>query len=395
MRPDLGAGAPLTLSPTPSSRATLTARVKRLAAEHGLSVSAVTSAADFPELAPLLEKHIAAGRVAGLDWFTPERARFSTAPRNLQPSARSILAVALAYWAETPPPRDGEPRGVIARYARGLDYHALLKTRLKALHGAIEGEVGRPVEARHLADTARIVDRAVAARAGLGWYGKHACLIVPGFGPGVVLGELLLDLDLEPDAPLRKDCGRCTICLDNCPTGAIVAPYTIETPRCLSFQTIEQRGAIPPVLRPALGAWVFGCDVCQEVCPYTRAARGVPDPAFQPRSVANAHPSLRWLLAMTEAEFREIYRGTPVLRAKRRGLARNAAVALGNIGGEDDVPFLATALAGHDEPLVRGHAAWALGRLGGATARTSLDACYASDPDPTVRHEIAAALAAE
>jgi len=386
---------PLPLLAPPSSRAGLTARVKRLAAEHGLTVSAVTTADAFPELAPFLEAHAEAGRVAGLDWFTAERARFSAAPRNLQPTARSILAVGLAYWADGPRPVDGVPRGQIARYARGLDYHALLKDRLKALHAAIAAEVGRPVEARHLTDTARIVDRAVAARAGLGWYGKHACLIVPGHGPGVLLGELLLDLDLEPDAPLAKDCGRCAICLDRCPTGAIVAPYTVETPRCLSFQTIEQRGAIPRELRPLLGDWVFGCDVCQEVCPYTAAGKKEPDPAFRPRSVANAYPPLRWLLGMTEDEFRATYHGTPVLRAKRRGLARNAAVALGNVGTEDDVPALAAALTGHDEPLVRGHTAWALGRVGGAVARAALTRSYAAEAEASVRAEVAAALDGE
>src|SRR5262249_38711641 len=160
--------------------------------------------------------------------------------------------------------------------------------------------------------------------------GKHSCLIVPGYGSGVLLGELLLDLELEPDAPLARNCGRCRLCLDRCPTQAIVAPYTVDAPRCLSFQTIEQRGAIPREIRPRLGDWVFGCDVCQEVCPYTKAAKQPPDPAFLPRTVDNAYPSLRRLLAMTETDFRDTYRGTPVTRAKRRGLARNGAVALGN-----------------------------------------------------------------
>jgi epoxyqueuosine reductase len=385
--------APLTLSPPPTARARLTAEVKRLAAAHGLTVARVTTAAAFPELAGFLERHVAAGRMNGLDWFTAERARFSCDPRHLQASAVSILAAGVAYWSVDPgKPDDGEPRGRIARYAWGVDYHDLLKERLRALHRDVEALVGCPVEARHLVDTARIVDRAVAARAGLGWYGKHACLIVPGHGSWVLLGELLLDLELEPDPPLTKDCGRCAICLDRCPTGAIVAPYTVDTPRCLSFQTIEQKGAIPPELRPLLGDWVFGCDVCQEVCPYTRAANPEPDPAFLPKSVENAYPSLRRLLAMTEEEFRATYRGTPVTRAKRRGLARNAAVALGNVGSEADVPHLARALAEHDEPLVRGHAAWALGRLGGGAARRTLVSARGSEPDGSVRSEIEAAL---
>jgi epoxyqueuosine reductase len=390
-----GTTAALVPMPMRSARAALTARVKLLAAEQGLTVSAVTSADAFPGLAERLEAHIAAGRVAGLDWFTPERARFSAAPRNLHPGALSILSVGIAYLGPEPErAQGGGPRGRIARYAWGADYHTVLKRRLKALQRGIEAAVGRPVEARHLVDTARIVDRAVAERAGLGWIGKNACLIVPGHGSWVLLGELLLDLELEPDAPLGKDCGRCSFCLDRCPTGAIVAPYTVHAPRCLSFQTIEQRGAIPRGLRPALGDWVFGCDVCQEVCPYTKAAKAEPDLELRPRSVENAFPALRRLLAMTEAEFRAVYAGTPVTRAKRRGLARNAAVALGNVGTEDDVPFLAAALAGHDEPLVRGHAAWALGRLGGAGARRGLERARVDEPESTVREEIGAALAA-
>ncbi|HKG27449.1 MAG TPA: tRNA epoxyqueuosine(34) reductase QueG, partial [Thermomicrobiales bacterium] len=340
------------------------------------------------------ERHIRAGRIDGLDWFTAERARFSADPRNLQSTAVSLLSVGVAYWSVDPgKPEDGVPRGRISRYARGTDYHRLLKERLRALHARIEEEVGRPVEARFLVDTARIVDRAVAARAGLGWYGKHACIIVPGHGSWVLLGEMLVDVELEPDRPLNHNCGRCTICLDRCPTGAIVAPYTVETPKCLSFQTIEQRGAIPRSLRPLLGDWVFGCDVCQSVCPYTRAASPEPDPALLPRSLDNAYPSLRWLLSMTEQEFRETYRGTPVLRAKRRGLARNAAVALGNIGGDADVPYLIAALETHDEPLVRSHAAWAIGRLGGQAALATLDRRRRLDPDPAVREEIEAVLA--
>jgi epoxyqueuosine reductase len=386
--------APLTLqTPRQRERQRLTAQVKLMAAQHGLDIARVTTADAFPELEPLLLDRIAAGRVRGLDWFTPERARFSTDPRNLQPDAVSILAVGVAYAGHGPErPDDGVRRGRIARYAWGADYHDLLKRRMRALHADLEALIGRSIEARFLVDTARIVDRAVAARAGLGWYGKHSCLIVPGHGSWVLLGEMLLDLDLEPDAPLDRDCGRCAICLDRCPTGAIVAPYVIDTPRCLSFQTIEQRGAIPRELRPLLGDWVFGCDVCQEVCPYAGAARAEPDPELLPRTIDHAWPSLPWLLRMSEGEFRATYRGTPVLRAKRRGLARNAAVALGNVGTDADVPALAEALAAHDEPLVRGHAAWALGHLGGSASRVALDVARRREPDDAPRDEIEAAL---
>jgi epoxyqueuosine reductase len=267
-----------------------------------------------------------------------------------------------------------------------------MKQRMHAMLAAIQSAVGRPVEARLLTDTARIVDRAVAARSGLGWYGKHTCIIVPGRGSWVMLGELLLDIEIPPDLPLAKDCGRCTICLDRCPTGAIVAPYTVDAPRCLSFQTIEQRGMIPREIRPLMGDWVFGCDVCQEVCPYTKAAQPVNDPEVMPRALENAYPALTWVLSMSEAEFRETYRATPVLRTKRRGLARNAAVALGNTGTEGDLPALAHAAEEHDEPLVRGHAVWALGHRFGRNAVPTIERVLRREQESSVRDECWAAL---
>lgn len=385
--------APLPLTPAPTPRQLLTWRVKQRAREAGLSVAAVTTAAAFPETLAVLQERIAAGYLNGLDWFTPARAAESCNPALLMDRPVSIVSVGIAYWGVEPAkPQDGVPRGRISRYARGTDYHKLLPARLRALHAMIEADVGHSIDARFLTDHARIVDRAVAARAGLGWYGKNACIIVPGHGSWVMLGELLLDLDLEPDAPLDRNCGRCQICLDRCPTGAIVAPYTIDTPACISYLTIENQGAIPRHLRPRLGDWVFGCDVCQEVCPYTGAAQDAPDPAFLPGDIEHAYPSLHALLAMSASTFRQRYRGTAVLRARRRGLARNAAVALGNIGAEADARTLATVLLGHDIPLVRGHVAWALGRIGGKTARAALEVAWRRERDPDARAEVALAL---
>jgi epoxyqueuosine reductase len=387
-------GVPLViLTKQQRDAARLAETVKALAHECDLDVASITSADLFTGLDETLRTHIRAGHVEGLDWFTEERAEFSVNPRNLMLSARSILSLGVSYWSTDPgKPDDGVPRGRIARYARGLDYHNFLKKRMKELHARIEREVGRPVEARLLTDTARIVDRAVAARSGLGWYGKNSLIIVPGQGSWVLLGEMLLDLDLEPDAPLSRNCGRCSMCIDRCPTNAIVAPYTIHAPRCLSFQTIENRGAIPAEIRPLMEDWVFGCDACQDVCPYTKAAQPSIDPTILPSRIENAYPSLPWLLTVTEAEFREVYRGTPVTRAKRRGLAKNAAVALGNTGDRANAQALAETLETHDEPLARGHAAWALGHLGGRIARQALERRRNLDPDDSVNAEILAAL---
>jgi epoxyqueuosine reductase len=385
--------SPLSLHPPPTARQRLTRQVKQLALEHGLTVSAVTSAAAFPDVLPILLERIAAGHLAGLDWFTPERAAASCDPRTLLDEPVSILSVGIAYWGdEWEKPDDGVPRGRISRYARGVDYHEILPRRMRALHAALETMTGETIDCRFLTDHARIVDRAVAARAGLGWYGKNACIIVPGHGSWVMLGEMLMGLDLEPDEPLDHNCGHCHICLDRCPTGAIVAPYTIHAPACLSFQTIEQQGAIPREIRPHMGDWVFGCDVCQEVCPYTNAAAKAADPEFLPPSIEHAYPALHGLLAMSHRTFRARYRGTAIARAKRSGLARNAAVALGNIGTEEDVPSLGNVVLGHDLALVRGHAAWALGRIGGARGRRFLDLARSRERDPEARVEIELAL---
>jgi len=392
---DASRTSPLTLipKPKPDPRQALTDRVKLLARMHGLAVTAITTADPFPELADHLDKHIAEGHMAGLDWFTSERAHFASDVRNLQPGAVSILSVAIAYWpGPTEKPDDGFVRGRISRYAWGKDYHRVIKRRIKSLQSALEAELGRELDTRRLVDTARIVERAVAARAGLGWYGKHSCLIVPGHGSWVLLGELVLDLDLVPDQALDRNCGRCTICIDRCPTGAIVAPYTVHAPSCISYLTIELREAIPRELRSQMGDWVYGCDVCQEVCPYTGAAQIIDDDELRPKSIDNAYPSLHWLLTMAPEEFGATYYGTAVPRAKRRGLARNAAVALGNIGTDADIPILASTLARHNEPLVRGHAAWALGRLGTEASRRALDRSLRTDPDPCVLAEVRAAL---
>lgn len=378
---------------TVSPRQQLTARVKLLAAEHGLTVSAVTSADPFPNVAVHLQQHIAAGHMDGLDWFTAERAQFSAEPRNLQPGAQSILAVGIAYWpGPVQMPDDGVLRGRISRYAWGRDYHRVLKRRMTSFVEALQGELSLKIDSHALVDTARVVDRAIAARSGLGWYGKHSCIIVPGHGSWVLLGEILLDIDLEPDKPLDRNCGSCTICINQCPTGAIVAPYTVHTPSCISFLTIEERGVIPCDLRGKMGDWVYGCDVCQEVCPYTKAAAVSDDHELQPRSINNAYPSLHWLLSMTEREYGDTYFGTPVPRTKRRGLARNAAIALGNVGTDADVPVLVEALTGHDEPLVRAHVAWALGKIGTAGARKALDHSRTNETDPLVRAEVEQAL---
>lgn len=381
--------APIWLRTIATGRGIDSAWIKELARESGLEVAAITGPEPFDGLEPHLHHRIEAGHLAGFDWFTPDRASVSASPGNLHGTVRSIVSVGMPYYQSMPNlPLDGELRGRIARYAWGADYHVVLKRRMADLLTRIEQRAGRSIEARLLVDTARIVDRAVAGRSGLGWYGKHTCIIVPGFGSWVLLGELLLDLELEPDRPLDRNCGRCRACIDRCPTGAIVGPYQLDSARCISFQTIEQRGPIPRELRPAFGNWVFGCDECQDVCPYTGATREVFDADMAPRSLRNVAPELEWLISMSDEAFRETFRGTAVLRSKRRGIARNAAVALGNANEDRAIPILASAALDHDEPLVRAHAAWALGNYPGKASIAALDRALKSEADSSVRGEL-------
>ena len=317
----------------------------------------------------------------------------------LQPGVRTVLVVAANYHTLPPSaePRDDPVRGLVARYAWGIDYHDVLVPRLRQLGLWLEAEIGERVAHHAYVDSGPILERELAARAGLGFIGRNTHLIHPRLGSWLFLGELMLAVDLpsvRPGLPVAATgtCGRCTRCLDACPTGALVAPYLLDARRCISYLTIELRGPIPRELRPLLGNRIFGCDICQDVCPWNRRfARPTAEPAFQPRPEAIA-PHLLELLALDEAGFRQRFQGSPVLRTKRRGLLRNAAVALANAGNPAAVPALAHAL--HDtESLVRGHAAWALGHFATAEARHALTQALSAETDDWVRLEMHRGLA--
>lgn len=359
-----------------------------LAEQSGLVLTGVTGAEPFEQARDYAINHVEQGYLSGFTWYTQERARQSADPRTLHDNVRSIVSLAVPFWSGEVSPPDDELRGRIARYAWGKDYHKTLKRRMKDLAARIQEHAGIEVETRQLVDTARVFDRAVAARAGVGWYGKNSMIIVPGHGSWVMLGELYLDIEIEPDAPLTQNCGRCRICIDRCPTGAIVEPYRIDANRCTSFLTIEERGPIPRELRPHMGNWVFGCDVCQDVCPYTGAAREVDDADFAPARIDNVFPSLHFLATMTEEQFRSTYSGTAVTRAKRAGLSRNAAIALGNSQDPRAEPILIDMLRTHDEPLARGHSAWGLRHLAGDDALKPLQLARRIEQDPAVIAEI-------
>ncbi len=317
------------------------------------------------------------------------------------PRVQSVVVVALNYHSGPLPAslRDDPSRGLLASYAWGRDYHDQMLPRLKQLAADIEDELGRPLAARAYVDTGPLLERALARRAGLGFVGKNTNLIHPRLGSWLTLGELLLAVHIPAQgAEVRGTCGRCTRCLDACPTGALVAPYELDARRCISYLTIEHKGPVPRELRPLLGNRIFGCDICQEVCPWNRRfarppAEGTLQPAAAPWPAPDdIAPPLLALLALDEDAFRRRFAGSPVKRAKRRGLLRNVTIALGNWGDPAAVPGLAGALA-DAEPLVRGHAAWALGRIGTGEARRALRQALAAEQNGGVREEITAALA--
>ncbi len=367
--------------------------VNRLAREVGFDLVAVTDAAGFDADREVALRRIDDGLMDGLPWFTKARVARGTSPDELLLGARSIISLGLNYYpGAAPTPASGS--GLVARYAQARDYHRVMKRRMRRLvialseHPALQ-QADQELKARWYVDDGPMLDRAAAARAGLGWFGKNGNILNPTYGSWLLLGQIITNLQLEPDAPLAKTCGQCTRCIPACPTDAIVAPYVVDNRRCISYLTIEHKGAIPRDLRPGMGTWVFGCDICQEVCPVNRKAQATSDPNFGRRDLTAL--DLIELLDMDEAQFRQRFAGTPLMRAKRVGMQRNACVALGNLREVTAVPALGRALASADA-LVRQHAAWALGQIGRDEAMAALRTAESAEPDEDVRTEIRLAL---
>ena len=365
--------------------------VNQAAADAGFDLVAVASAEVFASEREEALQRIDAGLMDGLPWFNAQRVQRGADPETLLPGARSIISLGWNYFPPDDPPASDD-RGLIARYARGRDYHRVMKRRMRRMVLDLTERLGDRFAARWYVDDGPMLDRAAAARAGLGWFGKNGNILNPTCGSWLLLGQIITDLPLAADAPLAKTCGQCSRCMPACPTGAIVAPYVVDNRRCISYLTIEHKGAIPIKFRAAMGNWVFGCDICQEVCPVNRKAKATADPNFGRTDLSSV--DLVELLEMTDEQFRQRFAGTPVMRAKRVGMQRNACVALGNSGDTTAVPALAQALR-TAPALVRQHAAWALGRIGGDAAIASLTRALTTEPDPDVRSEIRQALAAD
>lgn len=350
-----------------------------------------------PQHYEIYESWVAQGKHGEMGYLETERAlTFRKDPKLILAECQSILVLG---WPHAPPSLSAQemetdrrdPRGRIAAYAWNEDYHDVIPNRLKELVGFIENRIGSTVPNRWYTDTGPILERDLAQQAGLGWIGKNTCLINPQQGSFFLLAEVFLGIQIEPDIPFSADrCGTCTRCIEACPMDCIQADRTIDASRCISYLTIELKGAIARDLRSQLGDWIFGCDICQQVCPWNQ--RFAQQDRSDRKDIAFEQPFLIPELALTPQEFNCRFKGSPVKRAKRRGYLRNIAVVLGNSGSASAIPQLKKTLNEDIEPLVRGHAAWALGRINDEQARRSLVEASMEEEDPYVLEEIRFAL---
>lgn len=358
----------------------------------GFSLCRVVRVRDFPELQKMQE-WLARGYAGEMNYLENPRRRD---PAGVLQGARSVIVCALNYNTSLPDSLsarelhgpavhnrdDHGPRGWISRYAWGDDYHEVMWAKLNALVAAVRAEFAEPFDARACSDTAPLHERVFAHHAGLGWIGKNTLLLNQQLGSWLFLGAIVTTLDLAPslqpaEAPPPDLCGTCRRCLDACPTQAFPEPYVMDARRCISYLTIELRGAVPEELRPSIGSHVFGCDICQDVCPWNRRAPITSAAEFQPREFHEGQsageslflPRLEWLAGLTEAQFREVFKGSAVKRTKWRGLVRNACIALGNSNPRPDSPAaerisaLLLRLAASQDSMVSQSARWALSRI--------------------------------
>jgi epoxyqueuosine reductase len=367
----------------------ITTKLKARASELGFSFTGVAPAVE-PVGAARLDEWLAAGYAGEMRYLADRRAAYSH-PRHVLDGARSVVMLAMEYGFEEPvPTRAGEGR--VSRYAWGaVDYHDVIRERLHQL--ANEVRVWRPgALVRGVVDTAPLLEREFAQLAGLGWIGKHTLVLNRQRGSWFFLAALLTDLELEYDAPhATEHCGTCRACLDACPTDAFPQPYVLDATRCISYLTIELKDAIPEELRAGMGDWLFGCDECQDVCPWNGHAEPRRQAMFEPLE-GNNPLELTQLFELDEAAFRTRFRHTPLWRPKRRGILRNAAIVLGNRPTEAAIPALVRGL-NDDESLVRGAAAWALGNYDMPDAASALASRHSVETEQEVLSEIDAAIA--
>ncbi|MFL2783716.1 MAG: tRNA epoxyqueuosine(34) reductase QueG [Dehalococcoidia bacterium] len=360
--------------------------IKELAISKGFDVVGVTNADNFDrdELEAL--KRIRDGHMDGYSWYNEERVKKMNRPNELLEDAQSIISLACSYLGDSAD-SSHTLNGRVARYSWGDDYHKVLKERIADFCADLSELVDIELKLRIFVDDGPMNDRAAARRSGVGWVGKNTNILTPSHGSWVLLGQVITNLPLPSDLPLKKSCGNCVRCIDDCPTGAIVAPYVIDNKRCISYLTIELKGVIPRDLRPLMGDWIFGCDICQDVCPVNLKALPGHLDEFKQRNGFST-PDLVPILEMDQMTFSDRYKNSPIKRTKLVGLQRNACIALGNNGDEKAILPLSKVLCSSEESLVRLHAAWAIGRIGGREAATVLERARDSERDNGVLDEI-------
>ncbi|MEJ5313629.1 MULTISPECIES: tRNA epoxyqueuosine(34) reductase QueG [Anaerolinea] len=369
----------------------LESQIKQFFLERGASGVGITHLESPPHYLQYVQ-WVEAGLHGSMSYLETERARaLRENPRDILPSARSVVLVALPI-AQPKPASDSEKssmKGRIASYAWGEDYHLVFPRLFQDFMEWLTQKLGSTPQAKWYTDTGPVLERDLASRAGLGWIGKNTCLNHPRKGSFFLLGEIFLELDLEADPPFSTDhCGTCTRCIDACPTQCIRPDRTLDASRCISYLTIENKGSIPVELREKMGNWIFGCDVCQQVCPWNvRFGNAEPYPAFYPREGV-PEPDLAEEMLLDPIGFNRKFKNSPIQRPRRRGYLRNVAIALGNAQDERAIPALMTGITEDPEPLVRQHAVWALGQYSSQRVREFLSQRLKEEGDAVVREEI-------
>jgi len=370
----------------------ITRSIKHKAIELGFDVVGVSPVENYPEN-QFYKEWLARG-FAGEMSYMERNAEKREDIRNIMSDAISVISCGLNYNTDNPYSIDesDKTRGWISRYAWGDDYHDCIKKKLLLLEKHVNDLAPEGMRSKAYVDTGPVLERVYAKYSGIGWYGKNTCLINQDIGSWIFIGEIITNIELEYDSPVPDRCGTCTMCIDACPTDALREPYVLDSNLCISYLTIELKGKIPMRLRDKIDNNIYGCDICQDVCPWNRKAEVTESPYFMPRS-GLYNPELSYLSQLTLNDFRNLFKNSPVKRAKRKGFIRNVMVAIGNSGNRDLVPYVVQTLEDED-PLVRAHAAWALSRLEGKDSYDTLTKHLNVEADDSVREEIESILAA-
>jgi epoxyqueuosine reductase len=371
--------------------ASLTKSVKVKARELGFDLVGVSPVDSFPEN-QFYKEWLARGFAGEMKYMerAPEKRENV---KNILPGAKSVISCGMNYNTDYPYSVDKTDRikGWISRYAWGDDYHDVMNQRLLLLEGHVRENAPKDIRSRVYVDTGPVLERVYGKYSGIGWYGKNTCLINQGIGSWIFLGEIITDIELDYDSPVPDRCGTCTMCIDACPTGALRAPYVLDSNLCISYLTIEFRKKIPSGLREKMDNNIYGCDICQDICPWNRKAKVSELESFQPRDPLY-NPDLMYLSQLSIEEFRKVFKNSPIKRAKRRGFIRNVMVAMGNSGHKAFIPYIKEALQ-DDEALIRTHAAWALWKLEGNESFDTLSKHLNVETESSVREEIVSILA--